>query len=54
MIENLKLQLITLTEAVHRRVFGQGRSDEMRKFLKTPFRFNLRKQTRKIAKSCLN
>jgi hypothetical protein len=34
MIENLKLQLITLTEAVHVRVFGHEMSDEMRKFLK--------------------
>lgn len=34
MINNLKLKLITLTEAVHRRVFGHEMSDEMRKFLK--------------------
>ncbi|MFA6184012.1 MAG: hypothetical protein WC682_02820 [Parcubacteria group bacterium] len=28
MIENLKLQLITLTEAVHLRVFGHEMSDK--------------------------
>lgn len=34
MINSFKLKLISLTEAVHRRVFGHDMSDEMRGFLK--------------------